>query len=148
MTRSDTACIGGRIEWNQAQSCGLSLFFPNHATMIWSPKAYEMRSAATAGAVIQYDYLAGKLDMDEARAAVKEVKENDRYWLGDFHPLTRCTIAQDEWLAFQFHLPESNEGMVLGFRRPKCATRRLRSCRAALIRPGSMTCSSSTNNGS
>jgi alpha-galactosidase len=120
MTRSDTACQGGRAAWDQAQTFGLSFYFPTHCTMVWSPRAYEFRSGATGGTVIQYDYLGSPPPLALARASVKEVRENREYWFGDFHPLTACSIAADQWLAFQFHREDLGAGIVVAFRRPAC----------------------------
>ena len=46
-----------------------------------------------------------------------EVKENSKYWYGDFTPLTPATLSGDQWAAYQFHRPDLNAGIVLAFRR-------------------------------
>jgi hypothetical protein len=37
--------------------------------------------------------------------------------LGDYYPLTSYQLNEELWLAWQFDLPESDRGMVQGFRR-------------------------------
>ena len=125
MTRSDTACLGGRAAWDQAQSYGLSLYYPAHTTMVWSPKAYDCRSGSTNGSVTQFDYLGGKLDMDLGRTAVREIRANRDAWYGDFYPLTPCSIAPDQWLAWQLHRADLGAGLVLAFRRPNCESEKI-----------------------
>lgn len=38
------------------------------------------------------------------------------YW-GDYYPLTPYSLADDQWLAWQFHRPERGDGMIQAFRR-------------------------------
>jgi alpha-galactosidase len=52
-----------------------------------------------------------------AKAALAHCRELQRYFLGDYYPLTEYSKAQDMWLAWQFDLPEKSEGMVQAFRR-------------------------------
>ena len=41
-------------------------------------------------------------------------------YYGDFYPLTQYSRDPHDWIAWQFHLPERNEGMVQSFRRSEC----------------------------
>ncbi|MGA2618134.1 MAG: alpha-galactosidase [Thermoguttaceae bacterium] len=119
-TRSDAACAPGRSEWDQCQTCGLNLYLPLHATIGWDVGAYECRSSATAGFCGEWDILSKSFPLDEARAAVAEIKANRKYWYGDFYPLTPCTLAADVWIAWQLHRCDLDEGMILAFRRKDC----------------------------
>jgi alpha-galactosidase len=38
---------------------------------------------------------------------------------GDYYPLTPYNRAPDQWVAWQFHLPEKDAGIVQAFRREK-----------------------------
>jgi len=118
--QSDTACVPGREDWDQAQHCGLSLFIPFHQSCGWSPEPYVFRSAAGAGAITQFAFLDGGFPIDQARATVAEARENQKYWYGDFYPLTPCTTAPDQLIAYQFHRPDLDAGLVLAFRRLDC----------------------------
>jgi len=59
---------------------------------------------------------------DSAMRLTQEFKRVRHLFYGDFYPLTPCSVADDVWLAYQFHKDDSREGMVLAFRRFKCAT--------------------------
>lgn len=115
--RSDTACSPGHAEWDQNQSLGLGLYLPLFATGCWTPAAYDVRSAATGGMACEFDYLNATFPLDQAKAALAEAKENQKYWYGDFYPLTPATLAVDQWTAFQLHRADLNAGLVLAFRR-------------------------------
>lgn len=116
-TRSDSGLAPDRADWDQAQSCGLSLFLPVHATIGWSTAAYDCRSSATAGFLGEWDVLDPKFPVEAARTRIAEIRRNQDFWYGDFYPLTACTTAADQWMAWQLHLPDGDEGMVLAFRR-------------------------------
>jgi alpha-galactosidase len=42
-------------------------------------------------------------------------------YLGDYYPLTPYSLEKRDWMAWQFDLPESGEGLVQAFRRDDCA---------------------------
>jgi alpha-galactosidase len=117
--RSDTSCSPGHPDWNQAQSWGLSLYLPLHTACGWTPQPYDFRSSATAGAICQWDYLNPDFPVEQARNAMAEARENAPYWYGDFYPLTPCTTTPDHWIAYQFHRPDLDAGLVLAFRRAR-----------------------------
>ncbi len=123
--RSDTSCSPGHPDWNQVQTCGLSLYVPLHTACGWVPDAYDFRSSATAGAISQWDFLNPDFPKDRARASLAEVRENQKYWYGDFYPLTACSLARDQFVAYQFHRSDLNAGLVLAFRRSDCSLRGL-----------------------
>lgn len=114
--RSDTSCSPGHPDWNQVQSHGLSLYVPLHTACGWTPEPYDFRSSATVGAVSQWDYLNPKFPMTLAKATMAEAKANQKYWYGDFYPLTGCSVSPDVWMAYQFHRSDLNAGLVLAFR--------------------------------
>ena len=118
--RSDTGCAPGHAEWDQTQSIGLSQYVPLSTSCAWEPKPYVLRSAATGGSITQFDYLSESFSMDEARAAIAEVKANQKFWYGDFYPLTRAGIAPDAFVAWQLHRADLDAGIVLAFRRGDC----------------------------
>ncbi len=118
--RSDTGCSPGHAEWDQVQSLGLSQYVPLSTSCAWEPKPYVLRSAATGGSITQFDYLNEKFSMDDARAALAEVKENQKYWYGDFYPLTRASLGPDAFQAWQLHRADLDAGIVLAFRRSDC----------------------------
>lgn len=115
--RSDTSCSPGHAEWNQVQTYGLSQYIPLATACGWTPEAYDLRSSATGGAICQFDFFGEQFSMAEAQAALAEVKENQKYWYGDFYPLTPCSTGTDQWIAYQFHRADLDAGIVLAFRR-------------------------------
>jgi alpha-galactosidase len=117
--RSDTGCSPGHLDWNQSQTWGLSQYLPLHIVCGWTPAPYEFRSSATAGAVAEWGYLDENFPVDLAIAAIAETRENQKYWYGDFYPLTPCTTAPDAWMAYQLHRPDLDAGLVLAFRHPE-----------------------------
>lgn len=115
--RSDMGCSQNPVDWNQVQCGGLSLYIPFHAVASWTPAPYDVRSVSSAGVVCQWDYLNEQFPLDQARASLAEARENQKFWIGDFYPLTPQSAAQDQWAAYQFHRPDLDAGIVLVFRR-------------------------------
>lgn len=118
--RSDTSCFSGHPEWNQEQSMALSQYVPLHTACVWVPERYDARSAATSGLLCQFDYMNPNFPMEKAQALIAEAKANQKYWYGDFYPLTPCTLDNTQLAAWQFHRPDLDEGLVLAFRRSEC----------------------------
>jgi len=118
--RSDTGCSPGHADWDQTQTVGLGQYLPLLTCCAWEPKAYILRSVATGGSITQFDYLNDQFSMEEARAAMREVKENQKFWYGDFYPLTRAATGPDAFVAWQLHRADLNSGVVLAFRRSEC----------------------------
>lgn len=118
--RSDTGCGPGHADWDQVQALGLGQYVPLFTACAWDPKAYTLRSAATGGAITQFDYLNERFSVSEARAALAEVKENQKFWYGDFYPLTRAAVGNDTLAAWQLHRADLDVGIVLAFRRSEC----------------------------
>jgi alpha-galactosidase len=118
--RSDTSCSPGHPDWNQVQTFGLSQYIPFHTACVWSPGSYDVRSAATAGLICQFDYLGRDFDWPMAKTSVAEAKANRRFWYGDFYPLANPSLAPDQFAAYQFHRPDLDAGLVLAFRHPEC----------------------------
>jgi alpha-galactosidase len=115
--RSDTGCSPGHPQWNQTQTLGLGPYVPLHTSCGWSPSAYEFRSSATGGAIAQWDFLNPDFPQDEARAALIEARANRPFFYGDFYPLTPFGTTDDQIVAYQFHRPDRDAGLVLAFRR-------------------------------
>jgi alpha-galactosidase len=114
--RSDTSCSPGHPDWNQTQTHGLSHYVPLFMACGWTPDPYTFRSSMTAGSICQWAYLDETFPMDLAKAAIAEVKANRKYWYGDFYPLSEASTAPGQWMAYQFHRADLDEGIVLAFR--------------------------------
>ncbi len=118
--RSDTNCSRGNFEWKQAQSMTLPRYVPLQTACVWAPEAYDARSASTGGLLCQFDYLADDFAMHRAKELIAEAKDRQKYWYGDFYPLTPVSNANDQFAAWQFHRADLDEGIVLAFRRDQC----------------------------
>ena len=55
-----------------------------------------------------------------AEPALSEVKENQKYWYGDFYPLSECVPGPGALIAWQLHRSDLNAGIVLAFRHREC----------------------------
>jgi alpha-galactosidase len=117
---SDTGCSPGHADWNQTQISGLSLYVPLLGACAWTPETYEVRSSATAGLICQFPVFDEKYSVEAAREALAEVKENQKYWYGDFYPLTQCTLGPGAFIAWQLHRSDLNAGMAAAFRHKEC----------------------------
>lgn len=118
--RSDTNCWDSNADWNQAQTAALSQYIPLHTACAWRPESYLTRSAATGGLLCQFAYRDETFPMEKAKALVEEAKMNRFAWYGDFYPLTPVRTAPDEFVAYQFHRADLDEGIVFAFRRAQC----------------------------
>ena len=124
--RTDYNCFPFmKPEASQLHGAGLNLWLPLNAT---SPMAapgdtYQARSAYSAGLVLSLeefgmnDVQARDFPWDWYRQRISEMKRLRPYFLGDFYPLTPCSIDPDAWMAYQLVVPEKQEGAVLAFRR-------------------------------
>ncbi|MCC6487489.1 MAG: NPCBM/NEW2 domain-containing protein [Candidatus Hydrogenedentes bacterium] len=115
-----------RSDWYNApegQQCltyGLAQWIPYHGTGFIYPKdTYWIRSSFTpensfgpAGEGVD------NIDFALLRKLIDEHREISPYLLGDFYPLTPYTLAEDQWMAWQFHRPDLRGGVVQVFRRP------------------------------
>ena len=69
---------------------------------------------------MQFAFLDRGFSLEAARQAVAEVKQNQKYFYGDFYPLTACSTDPSRFLAYQVHRADLDAGLVLAFRRAKC----------------------------
>lgn len=120
--RSDTSCSPGHPEWNQLQTVGLSQFIPFHTACAWTPEPYDLRSAATCGLIAQFDYLAPGFPMDLAKASIAEAKEIQKYLYGDLYALSGVSARPEDFVAYQFHRADLDEGLILAFRHGESRT--------------------------
>ena len=122
MWRSDTSCGPDHSNWHQVQTIGLSSYIVLHLACTHSHETYDCRSSATIGGVSQWQLLDADFPFDLAREATAELRANRPYWLGDFYSLTEASYSPDDWLAFQMHRQDLDEGIILAFRREQCPT--------------------------
>jgi alpha-galactosidase len=109
---------------NQTQTYGLSLWIPYHGTAP-GPRQfepYEVRSAATTSMVIlAWDLRDPTLPYAKLRRLIADWRSYAGNYLGDFYPLTPCSLAPDIWVAWQYHRPEIGRGVIQAFRHAESA---------------------------
>lgn len=123
--KSDTGCFPERdnpnarvTAWSQNQTLALSEYVPYHACAVWETDAYTVRSTATKGVACNFDVLNPAFDFAAATAIVNEVHELAPYWEGEFTPLTKVTVDEDVFAAWELSL--ENSGAAYIFRREFC----------------------------
>ncbi|MHB1456921.1 MAG: NPCBM/NEW2 domain-containing protein [Armatimonadota bacterium] len=106
----------------QGQTYGLSYFVPLSGGAAAKTDPYSMRSGYGPALCINWHVYPPVIDskgfdFKTARRMLDEYLDVRRYFNGDYYPLTKYDINQDTWMAWQFDLPETGEGMVQAFRR-------------------------------
>jgi alpha-galactosidase len=115
----------------QAHTYGLSFWLPVHGTA-YNPSNTQGWGWGTGQGLLAYGPYIRRSNMCPAntgcfdfRAAVDETLIMALYqeWLdiapnywGDYYPLTDYTLSQKDWIAWQFHRPDSKAGFVQAFR--------------------------------
>lgn len=117
--RSDTCCWPGHPEWDQAHTIGLASFLPLFSCTSWSSDEYTFRSASNPGAIMQYDFLDETYDPVRAKASLDEAKTYQKFWYGDFYPLTSAPEGKASTTAWQLHRSDLEAGLIYVFRQPE-----------------------------
>jgi alpha-galactosidase len=115
---------------DQCHTYGLLHWAPLNSTLGGASSVtndYEIRSGMSSGLVVT---LFGNGDRAQTRTSyddfpfehAKKVLEQQRaiekFFYGDYYPLTEYSQAKDTWMAYQLDLPEQNEGLVVVLKRP------------------------------
>jgi alpha-galactosidase len=118
-----------RTDWpvdaihRQCHTFGLMSWVPLHmsdGTVLEKGNEYEIRSAMSAGLNVKLSAKDDEASDRQAKALIDQYLNLRRFYYGDYYPLTAYSQSQDVWMAYQLHLPESDEGLVVAFRRPGC----------------------------
>jgi alpha-galactosidase len=126
-----------RTDWpadavhKQCHTFGLLSWVPLHMSggaVLKKGNEYEIRSSMTAGLNVELPPGGDAEAMREAKRLIDEYLGIQKYFYGDYYPLTPYSQASDAWLAYQLHLPEEDEGLVVVLKRPqsKIASQMLR----------------------
>ena len=126
--RSDYA---GHPTASQCHTYGLMYWLPLHATTVGNlgtSTDYEVRSGMSSGLQfgLQSDGDAQQKSTDysqfpfaRAKSILDQQREVQRFFYGDYYPLTEYTSEEDAWMAYQLNLPREHEGLVVILKRPK-----------------------------
>lgn len=80
-------------------------------------EVYGFRSNMSPSLILCYDVRSKDLDYRLAQSLFDQLKRIGPNYLGDFYPLTSYNLANNVWMAWQYHRPETGEGCVQAFRR-------------------------------
>jgi alpha-galactosidase len=114
----------------QAQTHGISFWAPLTTGSTRQLDTYAIRSAyspglhAPMGTLVDLFYLdppeppsAEEFDVALLRKLLHEYMSLRHCFYGDYYPLTRYSLEDDAWIAWQFDRPDLEEGIVQAFRR-------------------------------
>lgn len=102
---------------NQCHSYALALWYPFHGTGTSRTDAYSIQSVLAPNFIACWDMRDENLDYPRLRQLVAQWERYGKYYFGDYYPLTGYSLADDQWIGWQFHDPTLGEGMVQVFRR-------------------------------
>jgi len=95
-------------------------YFGSNTCPMDRPDPYAIRSGQSLGTTFGYDMRRKDFDYAQLRKLAGQLKQVDDCYTGDFYPLTPYNRDADNWIAWQFHLSDRNEGVVQAFRRNNC----------------------------
>jgi len=81
---------------------------------------YNFWSNAVPGLELAFDIRERSLDYPAMRRLIAQWRKLAPFYFGDYYPLTPYTNSASAWMAWQFHRPEADDGMIQAFRRPDC----------------------------
>ena len=104
----------------QNHTYGIAFWIPFYGTGVNQFDAYGFRSCICPHITACYDMRRHDQDYGEVRRLHRQWRQEiaPNYW-GDYYPLTPYSIDDNVWTAWQFDRPESGQGVVQAFRRPK-----------------------------
>lgn len=105
----------------QLHTYGVSLWIPFYGTGVNSTDSYLFRSVMCPHMTYCYDMRNRDIDYATLRTLYKQWLEAAPCLMGDFYPLTPYRIEDDQWMAWQFDLPEEGRGIIQVFRRANSA---------------------------
>ena len=92
-------------------------YFGSNTVPVNTVTAYAFRSGHAMSVVLGYDLRRKDLDYARLRRLAREWRQIVPYYRGDFYPLTPYSRDERHWIAWQFHRPETDDGLVQAFRR-------------------------------
>ncbi|MFH1008800.1 MAG: alpha-galactosidase [Candidatus Latescibacterota bacterium] len=110
----------GYATGNQGHTYGLSSWIPFFGHGVYQTsgdQAYYVRSHMSPSFGICWDARKPNLDWNLYRKLVDQFRQVADLMLADYYPLTPWSIDDVHWMAWQYHRPETGEGMVQAFRR-------------------------------
>lgn len=110
----------GAVNSQQSQTMGLALWMPYFGSGMGMGDKYWFRSCIFPASRVGFDTREPGADYAFLKRMIAECREVQSYQMGDFQPLTPQSLADDTWLACQWHRPDLDAGVVQAFRRASC----------------------------
>jgi len=101
----------------QNHTFGIASWIPYYGTGVNNADPYTFRSQMCPWITGVYDVRRTDLDYDAIRKLLAQWQEISKFYAGDFYPLTPYVADDTQWLAWQFHDPKQDAGVVQTFRR-------------------------------
>jgi alpha-galactosidase len=117
-----------RTDWpqdaihRQCHTFGLLSWVPlnmSDGAVLAKGSEYEWRSAMTAGMNVKLPEQDDEESARYAKAAIEQYLSIQKFYYGDYYPLTKYSQAKDAWMAYQLDLPETGEGLIVALKRPE-----------------------------
>jgi len=102
---------------NQCHTYTLSSWFPFYGTGSSKTDPYLIRSTLCPHFTACWDQRDDKIDFATIKRIMDQWKRFAPNYFGDYYPITSYSLANDQWIGWQFDRPEAGEGMVQVFRR-------------------------------
>ncbi len=107
-------------EGNQCCTYGFALWLPYFCGPNWDNVKYPFRSTIAPFLQRNWDVRSADFNLEQGRQFLQQWRAVVDYYFGDFYPLTKYSIDNDNWMAWQFHRPDLEAGVIQAFRRPDC----------------------------
>ncbi len=117
MVGEDPAAIRAAAVKNQLMSSGLNRYVPFSTVGQMGVTPYFVRSGFNAGLAFCQDVRPAHFPRELMRQGLAEARRLRPYWFGDFYPLAGADGDPAAWCLLQYHRPESEDGVILAFRR-------------------------------
>lgn len=115
---------------NQCHTYGLLQWVPLNSTSggnLGDNTIYDLRSSMSSGLVFglfgngdqaqaKEDYVGFPFELVGKKLA--QQRKIEKYYYGDYYPLTQYTQAEDAWEAYQLYRGEKREGLIVVLKRP------------------------------
>ena len=111
----------------QCHTYGLSQWLPITGIGAAEVDPYKCRSGYGSHFAFAFDcYSQDETLWDAARATLSECRELAPLFRKDFYPLTPYSTKSDAWMAWQYHDPKNQKGLIQAFRREDCTDNAIR----------------------
>jgi len=94
-------------------------YFGSNTLPIETVDAYAFRSGHGMGTVLGYDFRRKDLDYALLSKLAAQWRLAAPLYYGDYYPLTPYSLDEERWIAWQFHRPDQDDGVVQAFRRAR-----------------------------